>query len=519
MKRDEEDSTNILKSFLKGTSVVFIGLFLSNFLNYVTRILLGRYLGPESYGVLTLSLAIFGIFSTIAVLGLDSGITRYVAFFKGKKDEERVKGTITSSLKFALPLSFIFSAIIFLLSEYISISVFSEPRLIPMLHIFAISIPFNVLFILFTASLRGIQKANYKVYSSDIFYPLTKIIIVIALLYAGYGIIGAALAWVISIIGVTILSGYFLEKSFPLIRTKITSIPMKRTLLAFSLPLLFSNMLKLVLGWTDVIFLGILKTTFDVGVYGVVLVTTDIMKIVSTASVFLFMPIIADLKSRNKNNEINTIYKTATRWTLILTLPIFIILLLYPDFVLATLFGSEYVTGALPLSILTVGTFSVIISGFSGGMMISWGKTKFYFIVDTIKGLGNLFLNILLIPQYGMFGAAVAMATAQIAGSVICILYVYKFSGMQPYSRIISKPIFTGILATLILFSLMSFLDSSGFIIKSGIIVLFILIYFTLLLIAKPFSKEDVNILKTVENKFGIKIPFRNNIKKIITRN
>ena len=75
--------TDSLKKIVKGSSIVFIGIFISKFLAYVYRLLIAR-VGPEQYGLFSIALGLTGILVTISVLGLNLGLMRYIPFFKGK---------------------------------------------------------------------------------------------------------------------------------------------------------------------------------------------------------------------------------------------------------------------------------------------------------------------------------------------------------------------------------------------------------------------------------------------------
>ena len=69
----------------KSSIIVLIGVFLSKIFTYGHRIIMARYFGPETYGILSLALAITTIFATFATFGLKDGLVRFVPFYRGKK--------------------------------------------------------------------------------------------------------------------------------------------------------------------------------------------------------------------------------------------------------------------------------------------------------------------------------------------------------------------------------------------------------------------------------------------------
>ena len=73
-----------LKTIAKGASLIFVGMFISKLLTYFYRMIVAR-IGTEEYGLLSLALAVFGILTTISMLGLGTGVIRYFAFYQAKR--------------------------------------------------------------------------------------------------------------------------------------------------------------------------------------------------------------------------------------------------------------------------------------------------------------------------------------------------------------------------------------------------------------------------------------------------
>ena len=80
-----------LQKIAKGTGIVFIGTMIGMLLGFVGRIIIVRYTTQSEYGIYSLALVIISIFVTIATLGLSEGSARYIAYFRGKKEDEKVK--------------------------------------------------------------------------------------------------------------------------------------------------------------------------------------------------------------------------------------------------------------------------------------------------------------------------------------------------------------------------------------------------------------------------------------------
>jgi len=99
-------------------------------LGYLSRIIIARFLGALDYGLI-FSFAAMIITANLSLIGFETGIQKYVSFYKGKGNKRRIKGTITSALKITLSLSFISAFILFWHASWISIHVFHDANLTP----------------------------------------------------------------------------------------------------------------------------------------------------------------------------------------------------------------------------------------------------------------------------------------------------------------------------------------------------------------------------------------------------
>ena len=185
-----------LRTIAKGSGIGFIGAIFGSLASYLSIMVIARFLGPDDYGLISLGFAGMMIVTIFSLMGLNSGVLRYVAYYRGKGDKNRIKGTILSALKVTIPVSLIFMSVVFLGADWISIHVFNESELTPVLMIFAIGIPFWTLTTIFVCVAIAFEQIQYQVYTMYIFKDVFKLISIVSLLLLGFGVIGAAVGWV-----------------------------------------------------------------------------------------------------------------------------------------------------------------------------------------------------------------------------------------------------------------------------------------------------------------------------------
>ena len=213
-----------LRKIAKGAGIGFTGTFIG--VGYLSRMVIARWLGAADYGLICLGFAAMSIAATLSLTGLPSGIVRYVSFYKGKGNKGRIKGTIISALKISIPISLVLTLLVFCFADWISVNIFHESRLTPVLRIFSVSIPFWVVASVLIAATVGFQDLQYRVYVNDIFQNVFKLVAITVLILLGFGVTGAAWGWVLAIVLMPFLALYFLErKVFSVLSPEVRAVP------------------------------------------------------------------------------------------------------------------------------------------------------------------------------------------------------------------------------------------------------------------------------------------------------
>ena len=505
-----------LQKIAKGTGIIFTGTIIGLLLGFIGRIILVRYITQTEYGIYCLALVIISIFATIATLGLSEGSTRYIAYFRGKNEEGKVKGIISSSIKIAIIASISLASVSFFVSDFISINIFHTLELSTPLKIFSIAIPFTVLITVFIAIFRGFDRADAQVYFNNILRPVLYLLFLIAVVLFGLSFIGVVYAYVLSIAVTCVVFVIYLMKKYPLsIRNGSTvTNPMTKELLIFSVPLLAVSMLMMVMSWTDTLMLGYFKTPDVVGVYNAALPLAQLLSMTLSSMSFIYIPVITQLYSKNLMEELKRSYIILTKWIFLATLPIFFVLFLFPDVVLNLLFGSRYIGASVALQILAFGFFLNICLGFTYSTLLVLGKSNFLMWTFVISAIINILLNMVLIPPMGIIGASIASAFSLIVAKILNLIKLYRFFEVHPFAKNYLK--ITGLLVMfLFVFYILRNLVIMSFWMFMALFSLFLVSYGLSVLFTKSFDEEDIMILLTIEKRLGIDLA---SIKRFLKR-
>ena len=519
-KLNNKKSNNSLNTVVKGTAIVFIGTIMGMLFAFIGRVLFARFFTPEQYGIFSLSVTILSVFTAIGTIGLQQGTTRQIAYYLGKGKNIETAFVIRWSLVFALPSGIVISTLIFILSDIIALNFFHMPGLILPLKLFSLAIPFFIFIQILSSTFRGFKKVKEKVYFVDFARNFLFPVFLIPVIILSLSFIWGLIVYVLSIVLTSVLFFIYYLRKKPTkknFKTKSFNVKVGKELILFSLPLLLVMVMYQIMSWTDTIMLGFYKNSEIVGLYNTARPLGGFISTALTAMLFTYTPVVSELYAQQKNKEMKRDYAVLTKWVCSGTLPLVLIFVLFPETVINFLFGSDYILAATALQILSIGYFFNNLMGPNGATLTAFGKTRFLMYATAAAAIINIIMNAILIPIYGLNGAAIATIISLIAVNAIRSVKLYKLSKVHSLGKKIFKPIILSIVLILIIY----FLTKNYLVVKIWmlpiIFILFIFLYFASLLLTHSIDEEDVSLLIDIENKTGLKLKrIKNILRKFI---
>ena len=165
-----------------------------------------------------------------------------------------------------------------------------------------------------------------------------------------------------------------------------------------------------------------------------------------TSLVSAAMPLFARSQDRGDIHGLKQLYRTTSKWSFSFNLPIFLVLVMFPQQILA-LFGPEFQAATTPLAILAGANLVNAATGMSGAVLDMTGHTLLKLINAPIAFGVAVGLNILLVPPFGLVGAALAVLISTSTLNVLLLVEVRMLERASPYDRTFLKPIGAGIIA------------------------------------------------------------------------
>jgi O-antigen/teichoic acid export membrane protein len=445
----------------KGAGIVFFGTIIGTVLKYIFDLIIARNLGSELFGLFFLGLAVFRVLESISTIGLHNGVLRYVALFRGENDIERLKGIILIAAKTVIIVGVCLALLLFALSNVIAVSVFNKTELNKALKCFAIAIPFSALTMIFIYATQGFKIMQYKIYVREIFEPISRIILAFLGFLLGWKLFGIIFIFVASIIIGTILSFHYLKGAFPeILKRKIEAIYEQKKLFKFSWPLFFVGVLNITIMWVNILMIGYFLTKEDVGVFSAAHRTALLTQVVLLSFNSIFAPIISDLHNRNEYNKLEKLFKITAKWTFSISFPMILLVAFFSKQILY-LFGEGFVRGASCLIILAAGYLASSLVGSAEYVLMMTGKSVINFLNSLVLLIMIVILNLFLIPEYGIVGAALSTLLSFLFINIVRLIEVYLILRIHPYRINFFKSVIAGTLSLYILYLVSKY--SSGF--------------------------------------------------------
>ena len=416
--------------FLSGSLLVFLGLLMNRGLGFISHTIIVRSFGPGDFGGIAIGLTLLAVGSVLGAAGLNEGVARYLP--RLQREDQKV-GVVTTGFVSSTALSIGIGGLLYAFAPWIA-SFLGVPNIVSVIRVFALGIPLQVLLKMSIGVVRGKKRTRPKVLVSNVLLPVSRLLLVIAVVLAGISQIGIAVAYVISF-GITAAAGLLFAFRLIGFTSRLTPTAEGRSMLRFSAPLLVSGATSLVVTDLDILMLGVMGTSREVGTYKAVYPLGMLLLLSITAVGYLLMPVLSDLHAEDKAERMREVYRIAAKWTTALSLPIGYVLLVYPAWLIGLTFGSEYVSGNLVLSVLAVGFLSHVVTGPNGNALKSLGHPDVTMYTSVLLAVLNAGLNLLLIPLYGILGAAVATASSYVINNLLNSYILYSRSAISPVSR------------------------------------------------------------------------------------
>ncbi|MSP12849.1 MAG: hypothetical protein EXR62_07815 [Chloroflexi bacterium] len=423
-------------------------------LSFITTPLILHKLGADAYGVIALITLIIGYLSALD-LGLNVAGVKFISQYSASSQKENIQKVLSTTIALFAILGLIGALIIWIFAPNLSEQIFQVPENLSQDATNAFRLAgFIFLLIMLTSAISSIPPALQRYDISNVISSganSTTLIATLVLAYWGFGIPQIIFATVL--INLFVLLAYIFIAQYLLPNTTLQlriDKSMLRTLLSFGSFALVNRIIGLVLLQVDrtliAIWLGPAALTFYVIPLGL---ARRIQELIAQAS-SLLLPLSSELHSRKDTAGLRILYLRATSLTFIISTGLAVVLLSYRESILSIWVGQDFAhqTSGV-LGILTISSYILSLSAVGSLLIHGLGFPQVDTKFASFTGIIDLALCFILIPTYGITGAAIARMLSVAIPLFPYLWYIEKnYLGLQPlreWFSLSSKPFILGI--------------------------------------------------------------------------
>ena len=386
--------------------------FLAFALSVATAVITARALGPEGNGLYTLVILI----PMIAVTFGRMGIGHAANFMAPKMAPDRL---ITNVAVISAILGLITVAIV-LPTTILLKDIFFKDLSLRIIIFISLAIPVY----LFHNHLASMVQALYEIGLRNLIVMLQAltnlILLIILVVIFDFGLPGAVIASVISICFVVLLSSALLLQKIRIKNIQLR-LSLIRDLFKYGLKTHIGNVLKDLSYRLDILIISYFLPATAVGFYVAAVSLAEIVWKIPDAIGVVLLPRVANISA----DSAKLLTPAVCRIVFLMVVMMALCLGLFSQKAIVMFFGAEFLPSKIPLLLLLPGMISLTLWKIIATDMIAEGFPTEYSLTALISLISMVILDVLLIPQYGINGAAFATTIAY-ACSTISIIFIYR---------------------------------------------------------------------------------------------
>ena len=431
----------IKKQIFKNTFWLGLSEGISRLAMFLLIIYVARILGPNQFGVFSFALAFCSLFLIFSHFGLSEIIIRELA--EDKENEKKYPAILTLKIS----LSIFAYLLLFLSSFFIS----NEMRkIVWILGIYVLS---NNFLIIIYAFFRARQKMKYE----------AGIKIIQSFLILGMGFILLKYIPSVETLGYVLLGSTLLTILFVLTLFSIFIMPISlsfdfavwKNFLKLSWPLGLAVAIGVILLRINSVMMGYLGQLTEVGWYNAAYRIVGIAIIFSALMLSSFFPALSKIFKESKERA-EQIYNLYREITIAIAVPVVVSGIVLSSKIILFLYGASYLPAVLAFQILIgVAGINFLYNPYSMMFVVS-NKQKAILIISSITVGINIVLNIILIPRYSLYGAAIATLISYLILLFITFEISRRFIPFNLVYRNLFKTLIISIFSTMMMIGIIT---------------------------------------------------------------
>lgn len=403
-------------------------------LAYGVQVFLARVLGMGEYGVYVTLWTWLGIATHIAVFGFSESSIRFIPRYTERTQFHWAAGFLKTGYWVVSVGAVLIAALSLAFLSYYG-DVLPDRFYIPVV-VLAIGLPFFALELYLEGVSRSFGWYLLTMLPTYVIRPLLIAVGVLLLSSLGYDVDAATvlgLAVVITAMTVLVLSTMIylrVRKQFDMSHRDVLKSNTQRLWVRASLPLLFIVTLDELYFWSDILILGFLVPSEEVSVYFAALRAMSLASFIQYAFMLVSSREFSLANAMRDKEELQRRISQAVNWSFWLTVPA-VLLTFSMGYPLLWMFGEGFTAGLPVMGVLGIAFIIRASVGQAAELLVVLGYQRVNLLVSLCGLVLNVVLSVIMVPMYGVIGAAIATAISFIVRAFVLSISIRRLTGLR----------------------------------------------------------------------------------------
>ena len=435
-------------SVLRGAMVNLVGTG-ARAATPLVLIAMTRLYGPSLVGAYAIAIALLRIVETMLSSGFRDAMVFYGGRYAHRDDDHsssRLYEAFAHSTFWVTASSIALASFVFLVPSVLEAN-FPQAGAVVAIRWIALALPFVCLREMFLAGTRSLMVMRHTAFVNGVIGPLSLL---------GFTLLGALYrpsldvlmgAVVLSQVATTLWAARLFGRHFSPVRFAKAMFPPKidRELFGFAIPQNLNMTFTQFVSSVDVVMLGLFGVAApQVAFYSIGAQITRELRTFRRSFSSVLSPLISRLHGEGRLSELETQFVSTSRWTLMATVPLALVLLCLIDDVLLV-FHPTFSGDTTFVWLLTVNPLMAAAVGMAGNVLVMTGFSKWNLFNSLLSAGLNVGLNVALIPRFGLTGAAAATMASGVFITILQLVETRLLVGVGTSLRGLSRPLLAGL--------------------------------------------------------------------------
>ena len=411
------------RAHVRGSALLLVGRVMSLALTVATQVVIVRALSKADYGVFAYAVTLTSSTRILLSLGQNQMLSRFLSSYEEENDYPRLVGSIAMAVLTIVIASTLLLGSLVVFAEPVLDALFHEPHSVEVLLVLMFLAPLEALDQVFVSLFAAFSHPRAIFFRKYLVTPGLRLTTVLAIVVLSSDVTHLAIGYVASgVIGLVLyavllvrllrergLTAYF--------RPRRIILPV-RTVLAFSVPTLASELVVIATSTGSVMILGAYWGAIQVAGYRAVFPAARLVQLPFQTFSTLFLPMAARFHTRGNFKGLRDSYYHTALLLAVFTFPVLAMTTVFAEQTTVALFGTRYAEDSAVLAILAWGYYFSVALGYNAYLLQVYAKLRYLLVSNLVVGVVSLALSLALIPQYGAVGAAAANSITLVGQNV-----------------------------------------------------------------------------------------------------